>query len=326
MYLSNNEIKKIIDELSITVPDNNYPFVEDDQLQLCSIDLRISNVFWKQKKSRYPIDLHKNKLAELSPRRRWKKVVLNFDNYITLKPGEFILGQTFEKFKIPPEFAGKINTRSSYARLGLETNSATDFLNPGWEGHVPLEIINKSKNSIRIYPLLGMIQIFIVNLSSKPKGNYGDATLFSKYQDDDGGPSLWWRDKLFGQIKKNYGAKLSEETLTRLIEKFSNVDDEGLYRFEKFMEELPMQKISNSGDILLEFQRIEKRKNIIQKIYLYLIPLITTALFGLSLRLCFMEFRNEFILIWVLTVFAISLWIYLTVIREKKQFYTKIST
>ncbi len=324
MYLSNTEINAIINRLEITVPDENHPFLHQDQIQLCSIDLRVSNIFWKQKKSLFAIDLHKNKLAELSPRRLWKKVILDYDSFITLKPGEFILGQTFERFRIPEEYAGKINARSSYARMGLETNSASDFINPGWAGHVPLEIINKSKNAIQIYPLLGMVQIFIIPLSSTPTGNYGDTALFSKYQDDDGGPSYWWRDKLLGQIKRNYESKLSETTLNILTDKFSSIDDNGLYRFEKFMATLPLHKVSNAEDILNRFVDTERKKSVTQELLFYSIPLIGTTLLGLSVALLFTEYKSSHLFAYIPTIPMIVGALYYSVLREKKKYYKKI--
>lgn len=117
MYLSNIDIKKILKDMNFETPNADIPFDADEQIQICSIDLRLSTEFWRQKKVPYPIDLHKSKLAELSPRRHWKKLVLTPSKSITLQPNEFILGHTYEKFSIPEMYAGKVNTRKFFCKI-----------------------------------------------------------------------------------------------------------------------------------------------------------------------------------------------------------------
>lgn len=103
--------------MNFETPNADIPFDADEQIQICSIDLRLSTEFWRQKKVPYPIDLHKSKLAELSPRRHWKKLVLTPSKSITLQPNEFILGHTYEKFSIPEMYAGKVNTRKFFCKI-----------------------------------------------------------------------------------------------------------------------------------------------------------------------------------------------------------------
>ncbi len=45
-----------------------------------------------------------------------------------------------EKITIPKELVGKINTRNSYAILGMSTALNWNLVNPGYTGHIPLEI------------------------------------------------------------------------------------------------------------------------------------------------------------------------------------------
>ena len=324
MYLSNVDIRKVIEEMNFETFISTEPFDPDLQIQICSIDLRLSTEFWKQKTVRFPIDLRKSKLVELSPRRHWKKVVLAPDQSIILRPNEFILGHTLEKFTIPIKYAGKVNTRSDFARMGIETNSATDFMNPGWRGFIPLEIINKSKNSIKLFPLLGIVQIMLIPLSSDPDTNYG-VKLGSKYQDDDGGPSKWWRDKLFMQIKGNSEKNLSNEMLNILIDKFSSVDDEGLYRFEKFFETLKSHQIDNADNLIEKFCYKERRKERIQTILVWAFPIICSGLLGLSLKILLeKDIRSIFYFIWGFTLVWFTFTIYRLFFRERKTFYSNI--
>src|SRR5205085_4347843 len=120
---------------------------------------------------------------------------------IVLKPSEMLLGRTYEIFTIPKDHAGKLEGRSSFARLGLAVHCSADFINPGYRGHMPLQLINFSRSSIRVFPLIPICQLILVRLSSTPTRVYGDRELSSKYMDDDGGPSYWWRDKRIKSLK-----------------------------------------------------------------------------------------------------------------------------
>lgn len=310
--------------MDFETPVTSIPFNPEEQVQLCSIDLRVSREFWRQKKVRYPIDLHRSKIAELSPLRHWKKIILTPDQAITLNPYEFILGHTYEKFTIPDGYAGKACTRSSFARLGVEINSASDFLNPGWRGYLPLEIINKSKNSIKLYPYMSIMQIMIIPLSSAPDKKYGEEKLGSKYQNDDGGPSRWWREKLYEQIRNSNDKNVSNEMLEILISEFKNIDDLGLYRFEKFFEKLKVYEIDNADNLIDKFAKKEKVKARVQGILLWLIPALQTALIGLSLKLLLDDmYKLHHYVVWVFTVFWVIPTVFYVFIRDKVNYFDK---
>jgi deoxycytidine triphosphate deaminase len=67
MYLSDTDIRQRLAELDIECPDPAHPFQADEQIQPCSIDLRLSNVFWEPRRGA-TIDLRKSALLELQPR------------------------------------------------------------------------------------------------------------------------------------------------------------------------------------------------------------------------------------------------------------------
>src|SRR3989442_114308 len=105
MYLADRDIKLLLDEIGFETDDQDHPFLAEDQIQPASVDLRLDSIFWLQK-SKKPIDLRRSKLLELSPRRHWSMVRRHWGESITLKPGQMLLGRTFEKFSIPRSCAG----------------------------------------------------------------------------------------------------------------------------------------------------------------------------------------------------------------------------
>src|SRR5438309_1614466 len=113
-YLSHPDLVRIIPELDIKTELGDHPF-EERQVKVCSIDLRCDRVFWEAKRGfRTPLDLTSPVVMQVSPRRYWRRRSLDVHEAIKLSPGEMILGRTYERFHIPPKFAGKITGRSSY--------------------------------------------------------------------------------------------------------------------------------------------------------------------------------------------------------------------
>ena len=57
-----------------------------------------------------------------------------------LHPGEFVLGSTYEFVTLPDDVAARLEGKSSLGRLGLLTHSTAGFVDPGFKGHVTLEL------------------------------------------------------------------------------------------------------------------------------------------------------------------------------------------
>ena len=260
MYLTNRELKKLRHNIIVDCPNSSHPFDDEKQIKVCSYDIRVGNIFWKMRKQRHPVNLGSKLIFEISPTRIWgkKPIIVEDGGCIELKPGEMILGQTYEKISIPNHLVGKITVRSSYARLGLWTACNCDLINPGYVGHVPLELINTSPNKLLIYPYLPLCQIFIMELNGDIDSSYNSAKYNSKYQDDEGGPSYWWRDELVEKISTTCLTNIiSDSTLHKLIGKFKNIDDKCLYRLEQFISN---NKFNNSNELLQSFSSKEIKK------------------------------------------------------------------
>ncbi|MBD3653870.1 dCTP deaminase [Kangiella sp.] len=258
MYLSNIELKKVVEKVISDVENTEHKFEPDSQIKVCSIDIRVSNIFWVMTKQARAIDLSSRYIFEISPTRLWKRRVIEDSGYIKLKPGEMILGRTHEKISMPDKYVGKINTRSSYARLGLSTACNCDLINPGYSGHVPLELINSTPNVMYIRPYLPLCQVFIMPVYGEIDDSYNSEKYESKYIDDEGEPSVWWRDALVKKLSLNvFKNQLESKAINSLRKKFKEIDDNGLFRLEKFMDE---QTFSDSTDLIEKFSRSEKNK------------------------------------------------------------------
>jgi len=325
MYLTDKEIREKLDELKIECSNPKELFRPEEQIQPCSIDLRLDNVFWIPIKRR-TIDLRKSKLLELSPRRYWRKVILKAGESITLRPGELVLGRIYEKFTIPPDYAGKIEGRSSFARIGLGVHISGDFINPGYRGHMPLQLVNYSPNSIRLYPYIPICQLMLIKLSSKPDRLYGEKELQSKYMDDDGGPSYWWRDKRIKRLQdrlKEYDVSLKIQD--EILEKIGGQDPEVIERFETFIVELQIDDFQNSEVVFNKFLKYEKKLERREKL-LKILPSVLLGIFGSGTVGSFFikPYGVLHVTVWVITILIAGFFVYSIFIHEPQEYLKEV--
>ena len=99
-----------------------------------------------------------------------------------LHPGEFVLASTLEYFTIPPNLAGRLEGKSSLGRLGLATHSTAGFIDPGFSGHITLELSNVANLPIALWPNMKVGQLALFKMSSPAEVPYGSGKLGSKYQ------------------------------------------------------------------------------------------------------------------------------------------------
>lgn len=283
MYLCDRDIRALLPQMSICTHNEDFPFVADERIQPCSIDLRLSDVFWIPTKRRArAIDLRRSRLLELSPRRHWRRVVLKPGESITIKPGKLLLGCIYEKFSIPPECAGKIEGRSSFARMGLAVHCTGDFINPGYRGHMPLQLVNLGPNPIRVFPYLPICQLKLIRLSGIPDHLYGERELQSKYMDDDGGPSYWWRDKRIKYLQQTLGERdIALAIQNDILDTIGFQEPEVLERLERLVAKLPSADLENAETLLDAFAKSEDRRHFWGR----LVKSVLCALFPLSASL-----------------------------------------
>src|SRR5213075_1247357 len=99
-----------------------------------------------------------------------------------LHPGEFVLGSTYEAVTLPDDIAARLEGKSSLGRLGLLTHSTAGFIDPGFSGHVTLELSNMATLPITLWPGMKVGQLCILRLTSAAEHPYGSAIYGSRYQ------------------------------------------------------------------------------------------------------------------------------------------------
>jgi dCTP deaminase len=117
------------------------------------------------------------------------------DDPFILHPGEFVLGSTLEVVTLPDDVAGRLEGKSSLGRLGLLTHSTAGFIDPGFTGHVTLELSNVANLPIKLWPGMKIGQLCLFRLSSPAERPYGAGATGSRYQGQRGPtPSRSYRD------------------------------------------------------------------------------------------------------------------------------------
>lgn len=264
MYLADRDILARLADFSFVSEDEGQPFVPEDQVGPASVDLRLSSVYWKQRRWRWRtqiIDLSHASVMDAAPRRGWLRRRLGHGEAITLAPGEMVLARTAERFCVPPDCAGAIEGRSSYARLGLAVHASGGFINPGWEGHMPLTLVNHSSASLRLPRLSPVCQLMLVPLSRPPSQDY--RARGGKYLNDDGGPSYWWRDELVRRLDKAGGGGLIGRTY-RELDELVTVTEPLLERSERYFYRRIKEATFGSVDEMLDgLAHAERRSQMI---------------------------------------------------------------
>src|SRR4029079_2505132 len=124
--------------------------LDDRQWGDASVDLRLGLRFTPFKKSEMLIPLPQRvaKLLESLWHEHTYPTKDQFGKRVghIIDPDEFILAQTYERIWIPLNLISRVEGRSTYARFGLSMHETAPWLQPGWDGHITLEIRNNGQN------------------------------------------------------------------------------------------------------------------------------------------------------------------------------------
>jgi dCTP deaminase len=185
MVLSDRTIRRLLEEGRIGID----PYAEE-LLQPSSVDVRVDRLFRVFRNSRYPFIDVKQEMEDLT-----ELVEVDSEEAFILHPGEFVLGSTLERITLPDDLVARLEGKSSLGRLGLLIHSTAGFIDPGWDGHVTLELSNVANLPITIYYGMRIGQLSFVQLSEPAEYPYGTGGLGSKYQGQAGPtPSRYWKN------------------------------------------------------------------------------------------------------------------------------------
>jgi len=146
-------------------------------VQPSSVDLRVDRYFRVFENHRYASIDPKEHQPDLTT-----EVSTAMDHPFMLHPGEFVLGSTLEVIRLSDDIVARLEGKSSLGRLGLLIHSTAGFVDPGFEGHLTLELSNVANLPIAIYPGMKIGQLSFYELTTPAEAPYGSKEAGSKYQ------------------------------------------------------------------------------------------------------------------------------------------------
>ena len=176
MLLSDGDLRKEIANARLVLE----PW-DPAMLQPSSIDVRLDRYFRVFQNSRYthidPAQQQDDLTSAVEPAD---------EEPFVLHPGEFVLGSTLEVVTLPDDIAARLEGKSSLGRLGLLTHSTAGFVDPGFSGHITLELSNVANLPITLWPGMKIGQLCLFRLTTPAEHPYGSAIYGSRYQDQRG--------------------------------------------------------------------------------------------------------------------------------------------
>ena len=172
MILSDVSIRAAVEQGRIVIE----PF-DPRMVQPSSVDLRVDRYFRVFENHRYPSIDPKKYQPDLTT-----EVSTAMDHPFMLHPGEFVLGSTLETVCLSDDIVARLEGKSSLGRLGLLIHSTAGFVDPGFEGHLTLELSNVANLPIAIYPGMKIGQLSFYEMTTPAESPYGSEQARSKYQ------------------------------------------------------------------------------------------------------------------------------------------------
>ncbi|MEF2096746.1 dCTP deaminase [Bacillus sp. CFBP9009] len=157
MILSNKTILKKMKEQELIIEP-----LKQSQLQPASIDLRLGNHF-------LTIDEYSTPLISLDKPAAYKEI---YKDHIIIPPHAFVIGTTMEVIKLPNNMSAFVEGRSSIGRLGLFIQNA-GWVNPGFEGHITLELYNANRVPIELKAGRRICQVVLASLDQETTSYIG---------------------------------------------------------------------------------------------------------------------------------------------------------
>ena len=185
MILSDRSIREELDAGRIVIDP-----LGRNAIQPSSVDLHVDRYFRVFRNDTTPFIDPKQRQEDLT-----ELVEVKEAGAFILHPGEFVLGSTLERIRLPDDLVARLEGKSSLGRLGLLIHSTAGFIDPGWDGHVTLELSNVANLPITIYPGMKIGQISFMQMTEPAATPYGADAIGSKYKGQRGPTaSRYWKN------------------------------------------------------------------------------------------------------------------------------------
>ena len=172
MVLSDRTIKEELAAGHIVIDP-----LDPSSIQPASVDVRLDRKILVFRNSRRPYIDVRESLESLTEVQEIPQ-----EGAFILHPGEFVLGSTLEHIEIPADLVARLEGKSSLGRIGLLIHSTAGYVDPGWKGHLTLELSNVANLPITLYYGMRIGQISFLRLTTPAETLYGSEELGSKYQ------------------------------------------------------------------------------------------------------------------------------------------------
>lgn len=147
-------------------------------IQPASVDIHLDRklLVFKTRRPPFYIDVRKG-MDDVT-----EMVEIDEEKPFLLSAGEFVLASTLESVELGNDIVARLEGKSSLGRIGLLIHSTAGYVDPGWKGHLTLELSNVSRFPIALYYRMAIGQISFLRLTSPAERVYGSEGLHSKYQ------------------------------------------------------------------------------------------------------------------------------------------------
>ena len=173
VVLSDRTIREELDRGRLVIEP-----LDPDAIQPASIDVRLDRklIVFRNQQEPFYIDVKRDMdgLKEV--------IELDEDTPFFVQPGEFVLASTLEDITLPDDIVARLEGKSSLARIGLLMHSTAGYVDPGWQGHLTMQLTNVARLPVSLYRGMKIGQISFLRLSTPAERLYGDDGLGSKYQ------------------------------------------------------------------------------------------------------------------------------------------------
>lgn len=176
MKLSDVDIRRYMSEGKIAID----PVPTESHIGAMSVDLELGNqfrVFTPGKASFVDPSPGASDMEELM-----SHIEVGDGEPFYLHPGDFALGITIQKIRIPTDVVGRLDGRSSLARLGLMVHATAHTIDPGWNGRITLEFFNCGRLPLALRPGMRICAISFEALMTPTSKSYADRPD-SKYKE-----------------------------------------------------------------------------------------------------------------------------------------------